>query len=139
MSNAVAQEAVKVVTHLDVFAISGFLLLSLIASLRLIINIKLKLIDDKIISNQNDIASHRKEREEYVEKFTEKMLELESNINMNVLRVNNRLDNQERDFSKLENYVLKLVQTVETNHENVSKQLSGIEKAVAVLISKNDN
>lgn len=152
MSVKVAQDAVEAVTHLDLAFLAALLLVALYMSVKHIINTQLKLIDQKIINNENDITNFRKDCEDYIKNYAEKFRGVEAMVASAGMRVQKlqssvdstkavqaaHMDRTDKDIDKLETRLSQIEETIKANHTELTKGLNQISQNVAVLISKSE-
>lgn len=148
-----AQDAVEAVTHLDLAFLAALLLVALYMSVKHIINTQLKLIDQKIINNENDITNFRKDCEDYIKNYAEKFRGVEAMVVSADMRVQKlqssvdstkavqaaHMDRTDKDIDKLETRLSQIEETIKANHTELTKGLNQISQNVAVLISKSEN
>lgn len=163
ISDKSAAAAVGALTHIDVITIAATLLVLLIVSVRYIININLKIIDDKIYESGNKLTRTNKDVERLaekiigvetiaagVEKLAEKINGVEAMAASAGIRVGNlqsklestravqdaHIDRTDRDIDKLETRLDEIEKTLKNNHTELTKELSMMAKNLAVLAAK---
>lgn len=148
ISDKSAAAAVDAVTHIDVITIAATLLVLLIVSVRYIININLRIIDDKIHESGDKLTRTNKD----VEKLADKINGVEAMAASAGLRVGKlqsalestkavqdaHIDRTDRDIDKLEARLSEIEKTLKNNHTELTKELSTIAKNVAVLAAKGE-
>ena len=139
ISDKSAAAAVDAVTHIDVITIAATLLVLLIVSVRYIININLRIIDDKIHETNKDL-----------EKLAEKIGGVEAmaaSAGVRVGKLQSTLENTravqdahinrtDRDIDKLETRLGDIEKAIKQNHAELTKELSTMAKNLAVLAAK---
>lgn len=142
ISEKASASAVDAVTQIDVITIAATLLVLLIVSVRYIININLRIIDDKIHETNKDL-----------EKLAEKIGGVEAmaaSAGVRVGKLQSTLENTravqdahinrtDRDIDKLETRLGEIEKTLKNNHAELTKELSTMAKNLAVLAAKGEN
>lgn len=147
-----ASAAVSTLTHADIVAVAGGLLVLLVAAVQYIFKINLAIIDKKILVNKSEIDQLKAFHEKGLERYDSKMKGIEAMVASSGLKVQDLskslegtkaltdayIDRTERDISKLENRLTDIEKVIKENHEYLSAELHKVSQNVAVLISKSD-
>lgn len=137
---------------LDARFLSGLLLVCLMLTLSLLTRLKIKLIDQKIITNQNDITKLQSDFDECNRLYSrnhngvERMV-AETELHIQKLQIDfttsqsvqtARIDRTDKDINKLDDRLSKIEVTLAENHKQLSEGVTELAKNVAVIASKLD-